>query len=163
MNLQRTTYLVILVGALAWCSAILLPTLLAGTSSSWINDFIYRFFHPICHQLPERSFHLFGEKLAVCSRCSSIYFAFLIATIVYPIITPTLQYSCTPRSLLFAALLPMLLDVGLDFIGIHSSTFFTRTITGSLFGIVVPFVVIPVAIEAVQQIFATKPFTIVEH
>ena len=27
----------------------------------------------ICHQLPERSFHLFGVQLPVCARCTGLY------------------------------------------------------------------------------------------
>ena len=164
MNLPRTTYSVILLGALVWCAAILLPAFLANTSSSWLNEFVYRSFHPICHQLPERSFHLFGERLAVCSRCSSIYFAFLIGVIGYPFITPSLHHIRTPlRSVLVAALLPMLVDVALDFFGIHASTFATRTMSGSLFGLVVPFFVLPAAIEGVQQLVPHNPITIVQH
>ena len=168
MTSPRTTYAVIFFSALAWCSAILLAPYLAASSSPFA-EFFYRAFHPICHQLPERSFHLFDEKLAVCSRCSSIYFAFFVATIAYPIITPTLlrkesfgQHSNTPRSLLLAALLPMLIDVGLDFLGIYASTFTTRTITGAVFGFVLPFFVLPAAIEGVQQLVTQKQITIVE-
>jgi uncharacterized membrane protein len=162
MTSPRTTYAVIFFSALAWCSAILLAPYLAASSSPFAA-FFYRAFHPICHQLPERSFHLFDEKLAVCSRCSSIYFASFVATIAYPIITPTLQHSNTPRSLLLAALLPMLINVGLDFLGIHASTFTTRTITGAVFGFVLPFFVLPAAIEGVQQLVTQKQITIVEH
>jgi hypothetical protein len=37
-------------------------------------DLIYRFFQPVCHEMDARSFHIFGYKLAVCSRCASIYY-----------------------------------------------------------------------------------------
>jgi uncharacterized membrane protein len=39
-------------------------------------DSIYSFFSRICHQDPTRSWRVAGEPLAVCIRCSSIYFAF---------------------------------------------------------------------------------------
>jgi uncharacterized membrane protein len=159
MNLPRTTYLVILSGSLAWCAAILLAPHLA-TASAPFAEFLYRGFHHICHQLPERSFHLLGEKLAACSRCSSIYFAFLLGVVIYPLlqhsITPLLQHS---RGILVAALLPMLIDVALEFLGIHESTYATRTITGIIFGIVIPFFVLPAAIEGVQQLVAPKRIT----
>src|SRR5262249_2651061 len=32
-----------------------------------------------CHQQPARSWHVAGEPLAVCIRCTSIYFGFLAA------------------------------------------------------------------------------------
>ena len=161
MDLPRTTYAVILVGALAWCVTIVAPTFLGNSSFAWLSEFIYRFFNPICHQLPERSFHLMGEKLAVCSRCSSIYFAFLIGVIVYPFAVSSLRFSTAPsRRVLLAALLPMIIDVGLDFLGIHDSSILTRTLTGVLFGITIPFFVVPSAIEGVQQIVAERHITI---
>ena len=39
-------------------------------------DSVYSFFSRICHQDPLRSWHVAGEPLAVCIRCSSIYIAF---------------------------------------------------------------------------------------
>jgi uncharacterized membrane protein len=62
------------VGAAVWCAAIVAAPLFHLT-------FIYDFFSLICHQQPARSWQLFGEPLAVCIRCSSIYFGFLAAVI----------------------------------------------------------------------------------
>jgi uncharacterized membrane protein len=159
MTLPRITYTVILSCTLAWCVTILLAPYLASSSSP-VAGLVYRAFHPICHQLPERSFHVFGEKLAVCSRCSAIYFAFLIGVFAYPFIhrpkNAAQQYATPSRIVLLIALLPMVIDVGLDFLSIHESGFVTRTITGALFGIVIPFFVVPAAIEGVEQIAASK-------
>ncbi|MDL1891403.1 DUF2085 domain-containing protein [Sphingobacteriales bacterium CHB3] len=159
MNLPRTTYLVILAGALAWCTAIVAVPYLAAVASP-LSASVYQIFRPICHQLPERSFFLFGEKLGVCSRCASIYFTFLAGTLVFPFlhrrITPLFRNSTHTRSILFAVLLPMLLDVVAEFAGIHDSTFLTRTITGALLGLVLPLVILPVAIEGVQQFVVQK-------
>lgn len=163
MTSPHTTYAVILLGALAWCSAILFVPYLAASSSPFAV-FVYQAFHHICHQLPERSFHLFGEKLAVCARCATIYFSFLIATTLFPFIVRTESFgqrsntpSATPhRNILLLALLPMVIDVGLDFLGIHESTFATRIITGIIFGGVIPFFILPAAIEGVQQLRASR-------
>jgi uncharacterized membrane protein len=158
----RTTYSIILVGAMVWCAAILLAPYLAASSSPFAV-FVYQAFHPICHQVPERSFHLFGQKLAVCARCSSIYFAFLMGVALYPFINPSIHCSNNPtRGILVAALLPMLIDVGLDLLGIHESTFVTRTMTGIIFGVVIPFFVLPDAIEGVQQLASQKKITITQ-
>lgn len=157
----------ILAGSLAWCAAILLPALLAHTSWSSLDPFIYKFFQPICHQQPARSFHLFGEQLAVCSRCSSIYFAFLLGVMIFPFIRKLTSTQTPRRVVLVLVVIPMVIDVGLEFIGVHNSTFLTRALTGSLFGIVIPFFVLPAAIEGVQQLVApqqvTIPATINEH
>ena len=38
---------------------------------------VYLFFSTICHQLPDRSWHLYGEPLGLCIRCTSISLGFL--------------------------------------------------------------------------------------
>jgi hypothetical protein len=35
----------------------------------------------ICHQLPERSYHLWAAQMPVCARCAGIYFGAAIAAI----------------------------------------------------------------------------------
>lgn len=151
MNTPRTTYAVFLAGTCAWCGAILLAPYLAASSSP-LAVILYSFFHTICHQLPERSFHVFGEQLAVCARCASIYFAFLFALLVYPLVRNISNPHPLHRTVLFLALLPMVVDVGLDFLGIHDSDFVTRTITGVILGGTLPFVVLPVAVEGMHQL-----------
>ncbi|HEY3103646.1 MAG TPA: DUF2085 domain-containing protein, partial [Pyrinomonadaceae bacterium] len=42
---------------------------------------IYKFFSFLCHQIPERSFHIAGHKFAVCSRCTGLYSGFAFATL----------------------------------------------------------------------------------
>ncbi len=39
---------------------------------------IYKTFSFVCHQIPERSFHLANYKFAVCSRCTGLYAGFAI-------------------------------------------------------------------------------------
>jgi len=58
------------VGTILWCLAIVAAPLFHLTP-------IYLFFSAICHQLPARSWHIHGEPLAVCIRCTAIYYGFL--------------------------------------------------------------------------------------
>src|SRR5690349_15498240 len=46
---------------------------------------IYKAFSFVCHQIPERSFHLAGHQFAVCSRCTGLYSGFAVAALVYPL------------------------------------------------------------------------------
>jgi predicted Na+-dependent transporter len=52
------------------------------------------------------------------------------------------------RGLLVVAVFPMLVDVGLGFAGLHEISTTTRLITGSVFGALIPFVILPVALGA---------------
>jgi uncharacterized membrane protein len=40
---------------------------------------VYGFGRLVCHQLPERSFHLWGVPLPVCARCTGIYIGAALA------------------------------------------------------------------------------------
>jgi uncharacterized membrane protein len=148
---RRATYLTIFFGALFWCGLIVLPPLCAGPFAL-VADALYQFFHPICHQLDDRCFHLLGKPLAVCERCSAIYGAFFLGTLLYPLF-PDVGRSWSPRPLLVVATLPMILDVATGFVGIHEVTMTTRIATGFLFGFVLPFIIIPAASDAVEQLF----------
>ena len=58
-----------------WCLAILAAPLLGSFP-------LYAFFSFICHQLPDRSWHLGGEPLGVCIRCTAISFGFLFGLLL---------------------------------------------------------------------------------
>jgi uncharacterized membrane protein len=66
----RLLLAVLFAGALAWLAALVwapfaVPSL-AGRA-------IYAAAAAVCHQLPERTFHLIGGPLAVCARCLGLY------------------------------------------------------------------------------------------
>jgi uncharacterized membrane protein len=69
----------LLLGTTVWCLAIVAAPFFHFTP-------IYLFFSAICHQLPARTWHIHGEPLAVCIRCTGIYFGFLagLATLSKP-------------------------------------------------------------------------------
>ena len=149
----RTTYLLILLGAAAWCAAVLVAPVLvsAGGSLTFLGRIIYQFFHPVCHQISERSLHILGQPVAVCLRCTSVYAAFLAGTLLYPALRAIEMPQYPPRSVLLAASVPMVVDVIGGILGIHTVTAVSRLLSGATFGFVAPFVIIPAAIEALQQ------------
>jgi uncharacterized membrane protein len=55
----------------------------------------------ICHQRPERSFHLWGAQLPVCARCTGVYVGAALAAIA-----PALRRVERPALLLFAGAAP---------------------------------------------------------
>lgn len=150
MRHSRATYVVILIGALLWCSGIIGAPLFSsgGNSSAIEGKLLYQLYRPICHQLPERSFFLEGFRLGVCERCSAIYFAFLCGTILYPLVRPLRDMHLPPRWLLIVAVIPMLIDATWFGPLLYNVTAGTRVLTGGFFGLVLPFFVLPIAIEA---------------
>ena len=154
MRAPQLTYATILVGAVLWCAGFFLAPLLILSSGPLVpvGEFLYQVFRPICHQIDHRTFHVLGVPLAVCSRCSSIYSAFLAGVILYPFIRQIDTTSTPSRWLLAVAISPMLLDVAGGMLGLFATTFVTRAVTGAIFGAVIPFYVIPAAVEAAVQI-----------
>lgn len=128
------------------------PALLADLpSGKAVADALYQFFSLICHQLDARSFHIGSQKLAVCIRCSSIYFAFFLSLLLYPFLK-LFRHDYPPRLVLLLAALPMAADVVLNVAGVLSSSAISRVITGVLLGGVLPFYVMPSLQEAVEQL-----------
>lgn len=151
MEFNKRTYLILLFSVALWCGGILLApsfsTALPGASS-----FLYSFYSPICHQIDARSFHLFGEKMGVCSRCSAIYFGFLLSLVLYPYVRPLQAPAFPTKRWIALAIVPMLIDVLINVTGIHASTLLTRAITGLLFGFVLPFYLLPPLLEGIAQL-----------
>jgi len=65
----------LLFGTTVWCLAIVATPIFHLTP-------LYVFFSAICHQLPARSWHIHGELLAVCIRCTAIYYGFLAGLLI---------------------------------------------------------------------------------
>ncbi|NQT25092.1 DUF2085 domain-containing protein [candidate division KSB1 bacterium] len=79
-------YGVIAAGTLLWCIAFIAsPRLIemGGIHSLFAIGFRY-FYSFICHQNPDRSFHVLGHSMAVCARCTGIYFGALIGILTFP-------------------------------------------------------------------------------
>jgi uncharacterized membrane protein len=124
-------------------SLIVIAPVAAAGGHSDVAEGIYRAFGALCHQLPERSYFIDGHKLAVCSRCTGIYFGFAFTLLVYPLVRSLRNTATPPRSVLFLAALPLLIDFSLTFFGIWENTHTSRLLTGALLGSVTVFYVMP--------------------
>ena len=65
--------------ALSWAALLVAAPFLAGrahasTLASALIVGVYGIGSLICHQLPERSYHLWAAQMPVCARCTGIYF-----------------------------------------------------------------------------------------
>ena len=154
MDSPRRIYLIFLSSIALWCCMIVAAPILQSYSESTtpLAVLIDRFFSRVCHQLDDRSFHIGGHPWAVCIRCSAIYLSFFAGLCLMPF-HRSLNDRTTPSLVWIAgAALPMLIDVGLGILGIHESTSTTRLITGSIFGIVLPFFIYPPLLDAITRI-----------
>ena len=111
------------------------------------SEIIYQAFSYLCHQIPERSFHLAGHLFAVCSRCTGLYAGFGFATLALPLMR-SLKRTDTPHVIwLLLSGVPLAIDFGLTYFEIWQNNHFTRVTTGALFGAVAAMYVVPGLIE----------------
>ena len=109
-----------------------------------LSLFIYQVYHQICHQLPQRSYFIFGHKMAVCARCFGIYTGFLIGMIIYPFIKKLDDFRTPNKWYLIIALIPMAVDGTTQLIGLRESFNELRFVTGFIAGFVGVFYILPV-------------------
>lgn len=155
MDRSRTLYRILLLLVVLWCAGIVVAPLArtAGFPSA-VPTSIYGVFSHVCHQFADRSFSLGGEPLAVCVRCTAIYFGFLLTLLVFPLVRSLDNEAVPPRWVLLAAVSPMALDVALNILGLHASSVLTRVLSGSLAGLVLPCYVVPPLLEGVNKLLS---------
>jgi uncharacterized membrane protein len=152
---QKIIYSVILILSLLWCAGILIAPLwnnAPGIRGS-ISVLLYKLYATSCHQLDSRSFHLAGAEFGVCSRCTSIYFGFLLGIIIYPFIRKLNNIDLPSIIFLLIGTSLVIIDAGLDILDILKNTFLTREITGAIIGFILPFYIIPGTIRVFHEFF----------
>ena len=133
-----------------WVAVIIAAPLLDANFSSPI----YHFFSYICHQIPNRSLHLAGHQLAVCTRCSGVYFGLLAGIIAYPLWRPIDEIEPIPRFWLFLSLIPITIDWALKEFGIWNNTHTSRIITGLILGFACATFIVPALVEITRNFTA---------
>ena len=148
---------------------------------------IYTIYTPPCHQLPERSYFMFGEsavydehelhasgvelsdnlllrrqyigdeqhgwKVAICQRDVAIYGAMFLTGVIFALANFRFPQLSWKLFLLF--LVPLALDGGLQFIGLHQSNWLFRTITGVIFGVAVIWLIYPYLAKSMNTVVKT--------
>lgn len=87
------------------------PILLAAGFTGAANT-IYQIYNIVCHQLPTRTYFIFGEQVAMCERCISIYLTLFAGGIVFNFA----RYRQLPFQWFVLFALPMAVDGGTAFV-----------------------------------------------
>jgi uncharacterized membrane protein len=133
-----------------WVAVILLAPLAEAGQMTGVSAPIYKFFSFLCHQMPERSFHLEHHPFAVCTRCFGLYFGLLAGFVVYPFFRSIEEVEPLPRFWLFLALVPMGVDWSLGFFEIWENTALSRFSTGLILGVTCAIFIVPALVELVR-------------
>jgi uncharacterized membrane protein len=120
--MQRLLAGLLLVASLSWAAA-LLAAPHATTTDGPVRvaaAFTYLGAGYICHQRPERSFHLDGHPLPVCARCTGLYlaapFGLVGALFMRRRRTADDRTYRRWRAVIVAAAIPTIVSVGLEWI-----------------------------------------------
>lgn len=116
----------ILIGTMPWW----LPLLRAALPLGLVADAMALPFMFVCHQMTERTLHLAGEAMPLCSRCAGIFTGLALGAVTcWPRVTVN-----KARLLLAGGGLLMLADVVTQDLGIHPVWHTTRLLTGAILG-----------------------------
>lgn len=141
----------IVTGAVAaiWVGLIVSAPLLPG---SQFSPPIYDFFSYICHQISERSLHVGGHPMAVCSRCFGVYFGLLAGVLTYPVWRSIDETEPIARVWLFLSLIPITIDWSLTVFGVWENTHVSRFVTGMILGFACAIFIVPALVEVVRNL-----------
>jgi uncharacterized membrane protein len=152
--------MIVTAGSLSVVGLIIAAPLAQANGHAAFAAAIYKTFSFVCHQIPERSFHLAGHPFGVCSRCTGLYTGFAVAAFVYPL-ARSLRRTDTPSRLWLAlATLPLVIDFALGYFSIWENTHLSRFLTGALLSSVAVFYIMPGLIDlssVVARRFSREP------
>jgi uncharacterized membrane protein len=134
----QTLYGWTLGGCLVWIGAIILAPYFRSLASP-LYPFLYACFSPVCHQIPGRSFMLFGYPLAVCARCFGIYSGALGGLVLYPFRRGFAAVRLPNIRIFLAVSAPIVLDTAANIVKIWNTPNALRFFTGLVWGLVLPF------------------------
>ena len=95
----------LLLACLCWLAVVFAPPFLSGYAdvTRWL-------LHPVCHQIPERSFHLLGEPIAACHRCTGLYLGFTAGVLIWPWMPALAEKLAANPRMVAVCFVPLLVD-----------------------------------------------------
>lgn len=150
---------------------------------------VYTVYLPLCHQLPDRSYFLFGQqtvytleeleaagvledtsilqrrryigdetlgyKVAICQRDIAIYGSMFIGGLIFALLRRRRRIPKLPIKVYLLCLAPIAIDGVSQLVGLRTSNWVLRTLTGALFGLATVRLVYPYIQESMDDIIAT--------
>jgi uncharacterized membrane protein len=128
-------------GAILWLSAIVLaPFALRDPRTALASAFVYAGASHVCHQKPERSFHLSGVTMPVCARCTGLYVAGVLGACL-----AWAGAASAPRrmrAVMLTSAAPMAVTVVLEWVGLWQPANLTRAIVSVPPGVAAGWIVV---------------------
>jgi len=131
-------YAITFLGSFIWIAAIIMAPLIESQSHG-LGSVLYAVFSPLCHQIPERCFHLRGFPLAVCSRCFGIYAGVFFGLLFFPLSKRFSSITVPKTSLFIVLTAPIAIDTFANFISLWMTGTWIRFALGWLWGIILPY------------------------
>jgi uncharacterized membrane protein len=141
-----------LIAVTAWLLLILAAPVAQTSGNTYLGNALYTFFSYLCHQIPQRTFHLSGEPLAVCTRCFGVYLGIVLGFAVYPLWRDTDHSEPPPRLWLFLSLVPIGIDWSLTVLDVWENTSISRALTGLILGVVCATFILPALVEVFRNL-----------
>ena len=128
LTVRRIALSAILLGLLSWNAALIAAPIVsqAGNGGPTVSALLYAAASLVCHQRPERSFHVSGAKLPVCARCLGLYLGASVGVIGWMLIAGlggraaprSARWSSQVRTLVAIAAGPTLVSVATAWLGL---------------------------------------------
>ena len=138
--------------ALAAATGVMGAALMPPFVDEPVRAMLMRAFGGLCHQLPDRSPHVYDVSMAVCDRCLGIYGGVVLGILAMPVVprwTHRLHRYAGP--VLAASLAPLAVDWLGPITGVWENVPLSRAVTGALFGLAAGLLVARTAMHARGQ------------
>lgn len=148
----RKVWFIGVVVAFVWAALIVFDPAARSLGLTSLSSALYTFHSFICHQMPERSFHIMGEPFGVCSRCTGVYFGIFVGFAIYPLWRRLDDIEPISRIWLFLSLVPIGIDWSLTFFGVWENTHLSRFLTGMILGATCATYIVPASVEITRNL-----------
>jgi Predicted membrane protein (DUF2085) len=144
---HRAPALLLAAIAVSWVALVLAAPLALAHGYTFLPAIVYQAAGLICHQRPERSFHLAGIQLPVCARCFGLYASGAAGSLAACLAGVSVMGGSPPgaaATALGAAALPTALTLAFEWGGLWHPGAVTRAIAAVPLGAVAGWLVVRV-------------------